>query len=57
MFRKIGLVATLLIVSSSASAIVLGNVESEPTYQVTLRASNMAEFPICGGSVIADDGC
>lgn len=54
MFRKIGLVATLLIVSSSASAIVLGNVESEPTYQVTLRASNMAEFPICGGSVIAD---
>ncbi len=36
----------------SAQAIVLGDEQTDPVDRVTLRASNMAEFPLCGGTML-----
>ncbi|MDW2052591.1 trypsin-like serine protease, partial [Vibrio sp. 977] len=38
----------------SAQAIVLGSVESNPADRVAIRASNMAEFQNCGGTMVTD---
>nr|KNY41747.1 serine protease [Vibrio harveyi] len=38
----------------SAQAIVLGDEKTDPVDRVTLRASNMAEFPLCGGTMLAE---
>ncbi|YCO03141.1 trypsin-like serine protease [Vibrio sp. VNB-15] len=38
----------------SAQAIVLGNEQTDPVDRVTLRASNMAEFPLCGGTMLTE---
>ncbi|MFN1534203.1 MULTISPECIES: trypsin-like serine protease [Vibrio harveyi group] len=38
----------------SAQAIVLGDEQTDPVDRVTLRASNMAEFPLCGGTMLTE---
>ncbi len=54
MYKKLfAIVATALSVQS-AHAIVLGTEESDPVDRVSIRASNMAEFPICGGTMLTD---
>ena len=40
--------------AQSAQAIVLGSLEMNSSERVTIRASNMAEFPICGGTLVAE---
>ncbi len=54
MYKKLfAIVATALSVQS-AYAIVLGQEETNPADRVSIRASNMAEFPICGGTMVTD---
>ncbi len=54
MYKKLfAIVATALSVQS-AHAIVLGQEETNPSDRVSIRASNMAEFPICGGTMVTD---
>ncbi len=54
MYKKLlAIVATALSVQS-AHAIVLGQEETNPADRVSIRASNMAEFPICGGTMLTD---
>ncbi|HAS6044337.1 TPA: trypsin-like serine protease [Vibrio vulnificus] len=53
MWKKTVLLSGMLAISSSAQAIIMGEADPDATYRVTIRASNMAEFPICGGTVVA----
>ncbi len=54
MYKKLlAIVATALSVQS-AQAIVLGQEETDPADRVSIRASNMAEFPICGGTMVTE---
>ncbi len=39
---------------ASSQAIVLGTQEADASYHVTIRASNMAEFPLCGGTMVTE---
>lgn len=54
MYKKLfAIVATTLSVQS-AHAIILGQEETNPADRVSIRASNMAEFPICGGTLLTE---
>ncbi len=54
MYKKLfAIVATALSVQS-VQAIVLGQDETNPADRVSIRASNMAEFPICGGTMVTE---
>nr|WP_240701777.1 serine protease [Vibrio gallaecicus] len=54
MFKKVLGVIVAIGIHSSANAIVLGTLDTDVTSRVTLRASNMAEFPICGGTLVTE---
>ncbi|WP_050541112.1 trypsin-like serine protease [Vibrio rotiferianus] len=51
-YKKLIAMAIATLSVQSAQAIVLGSLERNPSDRVTIRASNMAEFPICGGTLI-----
>ncbi|ENP8322705.1 trypsin-like serine protease [Vibrio sp. IRLE0018] len=54
MWKKTFLLIGMLAVSVNSQAIIMGEEDPDATYRVTIRASNMAEFPICGGTMVAE---
>lgn len=54
MYKKLFAIAATALSVQSAQAIVLGQEETNPVDRVSIRASNMAEFPICGGTMITE---
>ncbi|MEF1309716.1 trypsin-like serine protease [Vibrio mytili] len=54
MYKKRLAMTTMALFVHSAHAIVLGTEETNPVDRVAIRASNMAEFPICGGTMVTD---
>ncbi|CAH1534768.1 Serine protease [Vibrio rotiferianus] len=53
-YKKLIAMAIATLSAQSAQAIVLGSLEMNSSERVTIRASNMAEFPICGGTLVAE---
>ncbi len=54
MYKKLFAIVATALSMQSAQAIVLGQQETNPADRVSIRASNMAEFPICGGTMLTD---
>nr|WP_319536279.1 trypsin-like serine protease [uncultured Vibrio sp.] len=54
MYKKLFAIVATAISVQSAQAIVLGEEETNPADRVSIRASNMAEFPICGGTLLTE---
>ncbi len=54
MYKKLFAIIATALSMQSAQAIVLGQQETDPADRVSIRASNMAEFPICGGTMLTD---
>ncbi|MGR5237600.1 S1 family peptidase [Vibrio alfacsensis] len=52
--KKLIAIAVTVLSVQSAQAIVLGAEQTDPVDRVTLRASNMAEFPLCGGTLLTE---
>ncbi|PFG46265.1 putative secreted protein/MYXO-CTERM domain-containing protein [Vibrio sp. ES.051] len=54
MYKKLIAIAVVAFSVQSAQAIILGTEETDPVDRVTLRVSNMADFPSCGGTMLAE---
>ncbi|WP_440887304.1 S1 family peptidase [Vibrio sp. WZ-1] len=54
MLKKVLAAMAAMLSIQSVHSIVLGDAEFDVADRVTIRASNMAEFPICGGTLIAE---
>ncbi len=54
MYKKLFVIVVTAFSLQSAQAIVLGQEETNSADRVSIRASNMAEFPICGGTMLTE---
>ncbi|EPF2929233.1 S1 family peptidase [Vibrio navarrensis] len=54
MWKKTLLLVGAWTVCASAQAIILGENDPDASFRVTIRSSNMAEFPVCGGTMVSE---